>query len=65
VKQFEAKYQMGFANFQRMIETRLNAEDFEQEDDLMAWKFAQDAADYWRQTSEELQRAAGAGETIR
>ncbi len=64
VKQFEAKYQMDFASFQHMVETRLNAEDFEQEDDLMAWKFAQDAADYWQQTSEELKRAAGAGETI-
>jgi hypothetical protein len=65
VKQFEAKYQMDFNSFQHMVETRLNAEDFEQEDDLMAWKFAQDAADYWRRTSEGLKRAAGAGETIR
>jgi hypothetical protein len=65
VKQFEAKYQMDFVSFQHMVEARLNTEDFEQEDDLMAWKFAQDAADYWRQTSEELKRAAGAGETIR
>jgi hypothetical protein len=48
VKQFEAKYLMDFASFQQMVETRSNAEDFEQEDDLMAWKFAQDAADYWQ-----------------
>lgn len=65
VKQFEAKYRMDLASFQRTVETRLNAEDFEQEDDLMAWRFAQDAADYWRRTSEDLQRAAGSGETIR
>jgi hypothetical protein len=65
VKQFEAKYQMDFTTFQRMIETRVNAEDFEQEEDLMAWKFAQDAATYWRQKTEELKRAAGASEAIR
>jgi hypothetical protein len=28
----------------------------------MAWQFAQDAADSWRQTTEELKRTAGAGE---
>jgi hypothetical protein len=65
VKQFETKYLMDFASFQQMVETHSNTEDFEQEDDLMAWKFAQDAADYWRQASEELKRATGVGETIR
>jgi hypothetical protein len=65
VQQFEAKYQMDFAAFQRLVETRVNAEDFEQEEDLMAWKFAQDAAAYWQQKTEELKRAAGAGEAIR
>ena len=65
VQQFEAKYHMDFATFQRLVETRVNEEDFAQEEDLMAWKFAQDAADYWRQKTEELKRAAGAGEAIR
>jgi hypothetical protein len=65
VKQFEAKYLMDFASFQQMVETRSNAEDFEQEDDLMAWKFAQDAADYWQRASEDLKRDTGVGETIR
>jgi hypothetical protein len=65
VKQFEAKYQMNFAAFQHLVETRVKEENFEQEEDLMAWKFAQDAADYWRQTSEELKRAAEVGKTIR
>lgn len=65
VKQFEAKYQMNFITFQRLVETRVNEENFEQEEDLMAWKFAQDAAVYWQQKTEELKRAAGAGETIR
>ena len=65
VQQFEAKYHMDFATFQRLVETRVNEEDFAQEEDLMAWKFAQDAVDYWRQKTEELKRAAGAGEAIR
>ena len=63
VKQFQEKYQMDFATFQRLVETRMQ-EDFAQEEDLMAWKFAQDAAEYWRQKTEELKRAAGAGEAI-
>ena len=65
VKQFEAKYLMDFASFQQMVETHSNAEDFEQEDDLMAWKFAQDAADYWQRASEDLKRDTGVSETIR
>jgi hypothetical protein len=64
VQQFEAKYHMDFTTFQRLVETRVHEEDFAQEEDLMAWKFAQDAADYWRQKTEELKRAAGAGEAI-
>jgi hypothetical protein len=65
VKQFEAKYQMDLATFQRRVKTRVHEEDFAQEEDLMAWKFAQNAADYWQQKTEELKRAAGAGEAIR
>jgi hypothetical protein len=64
VQQFQEKYQMDFATFQRLVETRMHEEDFAQEEDLMAWKFAQDAVEYWRQKSEELKRAAGAGEAI-
>jgi len=43
-KQFQEKYQVDFVTFQQLVETRMNAEDFAQEEDLMAWKFAQDAA---------------------
>ena len=64
VKKFETKYQTDCATFQRRIEARVNEEDFAQEEDLMAWKFAQDAANYWRQKTEELKRVAGADEAI-
>ena len=55
---------MDFATFQRPVEARMHEEDFAQEEDLMAWQFAQDAAEYWRQKTEELKRAAGAGEAL-
>ena len=51
VKRLEVKYGMTFAAFQRIVEARINEEDFEQEEDLMAWKFAQEAVDYWRHKS--------------
>ena len=57
-KRFEQKYQMDLETFQRVVEARVNEEDFEQEEDLMAWKFAIEAAEYWRQKIEELERAA-------
>ena len=47
-----------------MVETRVNEEDFQQEVDLMAWKFAQEAADYWRHKIEELEHAAGFGAAV-
>ena len=64
MQQFQEKYQTDFATFQRTVETRMQEENFAQEEDLMAWKFAKDAAEYWRQKTEELKRAAGAGEAI-
>jgi len=58
VKRFEEKYGMRLEEFERMVAQRVDEEDFEQEEDLMAWKFAQQAADYWREKIEELGRAA-------
>jgi hypothetical protein len=64
VKRFEVKYGMTLAAFQGVAEARVNEEDFEQEEDLMAWKFAQEAADYWRHKIEELEHAAGFSEAV-
>lgn len=58
VKRFEEKYGMSLDEFEQMVARRVDEEDFEQEEDLMAWKFAQQAADYWREKIEELERAA-------
>ena len=61
VNQFEAKYAMDFNAFQRAMEAPMNRENFASEDDLMAWKFAHEAAQYWRQLIGELEHAAGSG----
>lgn len=58
VRQFEEKYHMDLETFQRTVDIRAREEDFGQEEDLMAWKFAKEAAEYWRQKIEELERAA-------
>ncbi len=39
-RQFEKKYQTDFLSFQKMTNQQIGKEDFEQEDDLMAWQFA-------------------------
>lgn len=58
IRHFEEKYHMDLETFQRTVDVRVREEDFGQEEDLMAWKFAQEAAEYWRQKIEELERAA-------
>ena len=58
VRQFEEKYHMDIETFHRTADVRVRGEDFGQEEDLMAWKFAKEAAEYWRQKIEELERAA-------
>ena len=53
-KQFEEKYRMPFLSFQNQIEQKINQENFEQEDDLMAWRFAYEGLQYWAKKIEEL-----------
>ncbi|MFH1674843.1 MAG: hypothetical protein ABIF87_15685 [Pseudomonadota bacterium] len=52
--QSEKKYRMKFEDFQKKVEEKIGEEDFGQEDDLMAWKFAQESAEYWKQKIKEL-----------
>ena len=54
VRFFEDKYHMKFEDFQKMLEQKMENEEFEQEDDLMAWKFAQESAQYWKEKVVEL-----------
>jgi len=52
---YERKYGMSFAEFTSMVETKLNQESFEEEDDLMAWRFAHENAQYWKEKVQELE----------
>ena len=66
VKKFEKKYNSPLEEFERQIRQQKQAESFEIEDDLMAWRFAQESLDYWKsklinfehaiQTEEKTQR---------
>jgi len=55
-QRFEQKYGMGYNEFEDRISHRENKEDFEEEDDLMAWKFAKDGFDFWSKRLKELKR---------
>jgi len=37
-----------------MTNQQIGKEDFEQEDDLMAWRFAYENFQYWKERTEEL-----------
>lgn len=52
VKRFEEKYGQTFTVAQQAVAEKVNAEDFAQEEDLRAWQFAQEEAEYWRQLIE-------------
>lgn len=52
--EFEKKYQMDFPFFQEMTNRQMNEENFEQEDDLTAWRFAYEGLHYWSKKVEEL-----------
>jgi hypothetical protein len=58
MERFEAKYGMGFEAFVKKVNARRVEEVFDEEDDLMAWRFAKEAAEYWELKVKELGRAA-------
>lgn len=58
VKIFEKKYGMEFEQFQNQLESKKETENFEEEEDLMAWKFARDALHHWKKQITELEDAA-------
>lgn len=58
VKRFEEHYGLDFEEFKDRIETKENDEDFEEEEDLMAWKFAVESLEYWEERVDLLEDAA-------
>jgi hypothetical protein len=51
---FERKYDMAFETFQRKVDSRMNEEIFEEEDDLMDWRFAHESIAFWERKVAEL-----------
>ena len=56
-QKFENKYGKSFDDFEREVMKKVGTEKFEEEDDLMAWKFAKESMDYWKNRLEELKSA--------
>ncbi len=52
IQYFQRKYQKSFEEFKKEYET--SEENFEAYDDLMAWEFAIEGYNYWKQKFEEL-----------
>jgi len=52
IEVFEKKYGKGLKEFQKEYES--NREDFEKYDDLMAWEFAEQGREYWKQKLKDL-----------
>ena len=53
-QRYEKKYGIKYKEFENRISNKENEEDFEEEDDLMAWKFAKEGAEFWVKKLEEL-----------
>ncbi len=51
---FERKYGESLESFRDILSQKKNEEDFEQEDDLMDWEFADAALNWWQSRISEL-----------
>jgi hypothetical protein len=54
-REFERKYGVMFDVFRDKVERKQNEEDFEEEDDLMAWRFAHEVANRLEREIAELE----------
>jgi len=55
---FKNKYGEPLESFRDMLNKKRNEEDFEQEDDLMDWEFADAALNWWQSRIAELRHAS-------
>jgi hypothetical protein len=51
---FEKKYQTDIQSFQKRIQKKINAEDFDEDDDYLAWKFAEESKTYLQKKLEDI-----------
>lgn len=56
-KHFEAKYSMPYEDFRAKIESRENEEIFEEDDDFLDWRFANEAVNRLLRQKQELENA--------
>lgn len=54
---FRTKYGQSFEDFQRRVNDALGVENFEEENDLMDWEFAENALALWQERVEVLRNA--------
>ena len=52
---FKKKYKVDYNSFEARIKDKINEEDFEEEDDYMAWKFAEENKKLLKNRLEEIQ----------
>lgn len=52
---YRQKYRMSFADFQNKL-TAAEQENFEEHDDFLAWKFAEEGVAYWSDILERLKQ---------
>jgi hypothetical protein len=55
-QRFERKHGVRYEEFESQVAERAG-EVFEEEDDLMTWRFANDGAEFWHRKLEELKSA--------
>ncbi len=53
-QRFFGKYKMVFEEFSKKMAGKINEEDFQEEDDLMAWQFSFENVKYWEEKVKEL-----------
>jgi hypothetical protein len=56
IKFFENKYKMKYKEFNKVINKINNSEDFEKEDDLMEWRFAEDCIKLYKKELNALNK---------
>ena len=58
VERFEAKHGASYEEFQETVDSSKGQEDFEEEDDLMGWRFARENLRFWSEKVRELKECS-------
>ena len=51
---FKTKYAKDFNSFEKQLKEKINEENFEQEDDYMEWKFAEESKSFLQKKLKEI-----------